>query len=151
MTTFVVTRAHLRTACDQEHWDLLDKLLELDASLIDDNALFTDEWGLWWGMLYEVAKRGAADGVRVLLKHGAKRQVGSWGDGLALTPLEVAEGKPEIERLLRDGARPRYLRQTDPPWPAGFSAEEEAVNKQGVVRDATGLVFQPVVWRTGGE
>ena len=31
MSTFSVTRAQLKTACDQNNWDLLDKLLEEQA------------------------------------------------------------------------------------------------------------------------
>jgi len=42
MSNFIVTRAHLKSACDQENWDLMDKLLEIDASKIDDHSLYTD-------------------------------------------------------------------------------------------------------------
>lgn len=45
MTEFEVTRAHLKGAFDQENWDLLDKLLEIDSTRINDNDLFTDTWG----------------------------------------------------------------------------------------------------------
>jgi hypothetical protein len=141
---FQVTRAHLKNACDQQNWDLLDKLLEIDASHINDNALFTDTWGSWWGLLFEVVQRNAPDGVRVLLKHGAKRNVGSWGDGLHESPLEVAEGKPAIMALLQEPQRPSYSRRSDPPLPSPeqATADDRAVNRQGAVRDGTGLIFQ---------
>jgi hypothetical protein len=72
MAEFEVTRAHLKSAFDQENWDLLDKLLEIDCSRINDNTLFTDTWGDWWGMLVEAVYRRSTDAVSVLLKHGAK-------------------------------------------------------------------------------
>ncbi len=45
MTEFQVTRAHLKNALDQGNWDLLDKLLEIDNTPINDNDLFTDNVG----------------------------------------------------------------------------------------------------------
>ena len=139
---FNVTRAHLKTAFAAEQWDLLDKLLELDSSRINDNALFTDTWGAWWGMLVEAVRRGSVDGVRVLLKHGAQRDLASWGDGVPFTAFEAAEDKPEILALLTSPKPPVYVRKTDPPLPEGESAEEQAVHRQGEIRDRTGLVFQ---------
>lgn len=133
-----ISRSQLKAACEQEDWDLLDLLLETDATHIDDNALFTDTWGDWWGLLMEVICRNSRDGVRVLLKHGAKRDAGLWGDGMPQTPLEAAEGKPEIIALLLDPARPEYSRKTDPPLPA-VNAE---VEEQGRIRNEAGLVFQ---------
>ena len=72
MTEFSVTRAHLKNACDQRQWDLLDRLLEIDASGIDDKSLFTDTWGSWWGMLLECVMQKQIKGVQVLLARGAE-------------------------------------------------------------------------------
>jgi hypothetical protein len=43
-----ISRSQLKAACEQENWNLLDLLLETDATHLDDNALFTDTWGDWW-------------------------------------------------------------------------------------------------------
>ena len=145
MPEFIVTRAHLKRACDQKNWDLLDKLLEIDPSHVNDNSLYTDGWGLWWGMLYSCVADRSIDGVRVLLKHGAQPDLASWGDGITETPLELARGAPEILALFDDPELPAYHRRTDPPLPVGESPEERAVNRQGEVRDERGLVFQPAV------
>lgn len=118
---------------------MLDLLLETDGTHIDDNALFTDTWGEWWGLLMEAIYRQACDGVRVLLKHGANPDVGRWGDGVPQTPLEAAEGKPEIMALLLEPVRPEYSRKTNPPLPSSVP-ETDAL---GRIRDKTGLVFQP--------
>ena len=67
MSTFSVTRAQLKTACDENNWDLLDTVLELDASQINDRSMYTDSWGAWWGLLLEVVRHGWVDGLRVLL------------------------------------------------------------------------------------
>jgi hypothetical protein len=142
MTNFVVTRAHLKSAFDQENWDLLDKLLEIDSSKINDNDLFTDTWGDWWGMLLEAVYNRSVDAVSVLLKHGAQRDVARWGDGIPITALEAAEDKPEILALLRNPEAPVYVRKTDPDLPATESSKETAINRQSEIRDATGLVFQ---------
>ncbi len=133
-----ISRSQLKVACEQENWDLLDLLLATDATHIDDNALFTDTWGDWWGLLMEVIHRKSSDGVRVLLKHGANRNAGLWGDGMPQTPLEAAEGQLEIVALLLDPARPAYSRKTDPPLPA----VDPAFDALGCIRDETGLAFQ---------
>lgn len=133
-----ISRSQLKAACEQENWDLLDLLLETDATHLDDNALFTDTWGDWWGLLMEVIYRKAPDGLRVLLKHGANRDTGRWGDGMPQSPLEAAEGEPEILALLQDPARSSYSRQSDLPLPAADPAFDEL----GRIRDDTGLAFQ---------
>lgn len=142
MTDFKVTRAHLKSAFDQENWDLLDKLLETDSSGINDNSLFTDTWGDWWGMLLEAVYRRSAHAVSVLLKHGAQRDLARWGDGIPITALEAAEDKPEILALLQNPEAPVYVRKTDPDLPSVESSKENAINRQGEICDATGLVFQ---------
>lgn len=139
---FKVTRADLKTAFDQQNWDLLDKLLEIDNSRINDNSLYTDSWGDWWGMLVEAARSRHVNGVSVLLKHGAQRDLASWGDGVPFTAVEAAEDKPEILALLQTLEPPVYVRKTDPALPSGESSEEKAINRQGEIRDGTGLVFQ---------
>ncbi len=142
MTDFQVTRAHLKNACDSQNWDLLDKLLEISTKHIDDNALYTDTWGEWWGLLLECIYRDNEVGVRVLLKHGANKKVGSWGDCIPVSPKEAAAEKPDILSLLNNDMRPTYTRQTDPPLPAHTSDEDHAVNRQGEIRKQTGMVFQ---------
>ena len=141
MPAFNVTRAHLKSACDQQNWDLLDRLLEIDASKIDDNALYTDTWGEWWGMLMAAIAVNSVDGVRVLLKHGADRECGTWGDCVPCSPVEAAKDKPEILALLQTPERPTYVRKSEPELPACESAEDQQINQQGAVRDASGLVF----------
>jgi hypothetical protein len=141
MQAFTVTRAQLRAACERQQWDLLDKLLEIDPTHIDDMALFTDTWGGWWGMLCAAVAAGATDGVKVLLKHGARRDVATWGDCVPETALELAREQPEILALLQSDAAPAYVRTTDPPLPAGESVNDQALKRQGAIRDATGLIF----------
>lgn len=141
MTEFKVTRAHLHRAFVAQNWDLLDKLLEMDSSKINDNALFTDTWGEWWGFLLEAVYNDAVDGVRVLLKHGADRTVGNWGDCIPITPLEAAHDNPVILALLQNERPPEYTRQTDPPLPTSETAEDAKINRQGEIRDQAGLVF----------
>lgn len=138
---FKVTRAHLKNACQKRKWDLLDRLLEIDSKFIDDKSLFTDDWGSWWGMLVEVIRKRSVDGVKVLLKHGANRNIGIWGDGLEQSPEELAAEIPAILALLRAEGRPEYVRKSDPELPTHETARDRAINHQGEVRDRTGLVF----------
>ena len=140
MTEFSVTRAHLKNACAQRQWDLLDRLLEIDASGIDDKSLFTDTWGSWWGMLLECVMQKQIKGVQVLLARGANRGVAMWGDGFMTTPREAAEEQPEILALL-DAETVTYERKTDPELPVGETEKDRAINRQGEIRDGTGLVF----------
>ena len=151
MPDFKVTRAHLKSACDAKNWDLLDKLLEIDASGINDNSLYTDTWGIWWGLLMETARLGATDGVRVLLKHAAKRDLACWGDGIEQTPLEMAQDFPDIVALLTNTQTPGYVRTSDPPLPQGESPDDAAVNRQGEIRDKTGIVFQTPILKPGNS
>ena len=145
-----VTRAHLKSAVDNQQWDLLDLLLEHNASAIDDNALYTDTWGEWWGMLLQCCLRGYPDGVRVLLKHGAKRDAESWGDiGEPMTPKRAARDNPEILALLRSKKRPTYTRTSEPRLPK--SLLNDPVNRQGEIRDRTGLVFQVEAFDSSDE
>ena len=151
MPSLTVTRAQLKAACDAQNWDLLDVLLAHDSSHIDDPALYTDSWGVWWGMLMETVRNDAIDGVKVLLKHGAQRDLASWGDGMAHTPADVAQDKPAILALLQAAERPTYIRTTDPPLPQGESPEAGAIDRQGQIRDQTGLVFQTTHLRSPDE
>jgi hypothetical protein len=140
--TFHVTRAHLRNACVTRNADLLDRLLEIDASKIDDKQLFTDDWGSWWGLLVEAICASWTDGVKVLLKYNANRHAETWGDGQIISALEHAAGQPEILALLQNPNRPEFQRGSNPPLPEDCTAEDAAVNRQGEVADRTGLVFQ---------
>jgi len=137
-----VTRAHLKNAVDTQNWDLLDKLLELSSKHINDASYYTDGWGEWWGLLLECVYKDAETGVRVLLKHGASRKLGSWGDCIPTTPVVAATEKPAILALLRSKNRPNYTRKTNPALPTSATELDHAVNQQGQIRDETGLVFQ---------
>jgi hypothetical protein len=141
MPTTQVTRAQLLNACQSRNADLLDKLLEYDASKINDNRLFTDTWGSWWGMLMHAINTDWTDGVKVLLKHNADRLAEIWGDGQTFTALECAADKKAILDLLQNPERPVYQRTTDPPLPECLSATDAATNRQGEIADRTGLVF----------
>lgn len=141
-SNYTVTRAHLKNACDSKNWDLLDKLLEISTKHINDANYYTDTWGEWWGLLLNCVYTDSVDGVRVLLKHGAKKHVGSWGDCIPQTPTEAAADKPAILALLQAETRPTYTRQTDPALPQQESPQDNAVNRQGVIQEATGLLFQ---------
>lgn len=138
-----MSRGLLKKAVEESNWDLLDKLLEMDHSLVNDNSMFTDGWGEWWSMLYHCSALGEVDGVKVLLKHGAKRKLSAWGDGLCLSPKEIAKenGHHEIVRLLQSKARPEYQRKTEPEIPAE-TEQERVVSRQREVADQTGLMFQ---------
>ncbi len=138
-----VSRALLKKAVDNQQWDLLDKLLEIDNQHINDTSLYTDTWGEWWGLLYECVQNNQPTGVRILLKHGAKRHQGNWGDCLPMSPLEYAQEKKfqEIMNLLIIKEKPTYQRQTEPEIPS-LNAHDKKVNQQGKTRDETGLVFQ---------
>jgi hypothetical protein len=41
----LIYRSQLKTACEQENWDLLDLLLETEATHLNNKALFTETWG----------------------------------------------------------------------------------------------------------
>ena len=144
MSDYPITRAHLKIACEKRMWDLLDKFLEIDAGHVNDKSMFTDTWGSWWSLLCEVVGRNQINGVKVLLKHGADPNLSSWGDGIPETPIEMAKDKPKILALLLNPQDVVYERKTDPPLPQWKEAarEIELINRQGVVRDQTGLVFQ---------
>ncbi|MCE7870363.1 hypothetical protein DYH09_08305 [bacterium CPR1] len=138
-----VARAQLKRAVEEEHWDLLDRLLELDHSSVNDNSLFTDTWGTWFGALYWCVGRNLRAGVQVLIKHGADPHLQCWGDCLPVSPLELAQegGKASLLPLLT-GAEPAvYQRQTDPEIPPETDADQ-AVNLQQEIANATGLTFQ---------
>lgn len=142
MKQIIVTRAHLKSAVENQNWDLLDKLLETDNSKINDTNLFTDTWGEWWGMLFHCVKRNYETGVKVLLKHGAKRSKGNWGDCIPMSPLEAAEELKHhgIVKLLKSKEKPVYERTTEPEIPE-LTEKDRRVNQQGDIADETGLVF----------
>jgi len=140
---YEVTRAHLKSALDARNWDLLDRLLEIDRSRIDDPALYTDTWGAWWGLLFEAVARRQVVGVRILLKHGARREVGVSGDCDSVSPETLAQEMPEILALLRASHPPQYRRQSEPVLPGELTPAEREINRVGEIRDATGQTFQP--------
>jgi len=114
-----VTREQLKQAVIQKNWDLLDRLLEVDSSAINDNSLFQDSWGEWSGLLIQCVTKSQVDGVRILLKHGANPQLATWGEGEHTFPLAVAEKRKNelIYRLLCGLDKPVYQRSSDPPLP----------------------------------
>ncbi|WP_027001855.1 hypothetical protein [Hugenholtzia roseola] len=103
----------LRQTIEAQDWDRLDSLLEQDSSLINEKSVYTDTWGEYWGFLLECVYRQQVLGVRILLKHGAKKTVGNWGDCLPTTPLEEAQRlqNQEIIALLQARERPTYQRK----------------------------------------
>lgn len=138
-----VSRALLKKAVDNKNWDLLDKLLETDSTNINDTSMYTDTWGEWWGLLYHCVIKHQVTGIKILLKHGADKTIGNWGDCIVETPLEYAKERQmhEIVALLSSKETPTYTRQTKPKLPK-LPAYDEKVNRQGQIRDSTGLVFQ---------
>lgn len=91
-------------------------------------------------MLLECVMQKQIKGVQVLLARGANRGVAMWGDGFMTTPREAAEEQPEILALL-DAETVTYERKTDPELPVGETEKDRAINRQGEIRDGTGLVF----------
>lgn len=138
-----MSRGLLKKAIEQKKWDLLDKLLERDCSHVNDKSMFTDTWGEWWSPLYECVLGKHFDGVTILLKHGADRNLSAWGDGMCLSPVELAKqkGHQKIIDLLESDEKPKYQRKTDPAIPEE-TAKEKAVNRQREIADETGLMFQ---------
>ena len=143
MTKKTVSRALLKKAIDHKNWDLLDKLLEIDPTHINDTSYYTDTWGEWWGLLYECVRKGQVNGVKILLKHGGNKEIGNWGDCIPMTPLEYAKEKKlsEIIALLSTDNSPEYIRKSEPELPE-LNDYDQKVNRQGEIRDETGLVFQ---------
>lgn len=137
-----VSRALLKKAMDEQNWDLLDRLLTLDNSAINDKSVYTDTWGEWWGFLYEAILNEQLVAVNILLKHGAKKSVGNWGDCIELSPIELAEekGLAEIVELLKNPAKAQYEAQKEVEIPS-LDAQDARVNQQGAIRDQTGLIF----------
>ncbi len=142
MENLQVSRAHLKNAVDACNWDLLDKLLEIDASQINDASLYTDTWGEWWGLLVECIRAELAEGVKILLKHGVDKKKGNWGDCIPYKPIEEAEmtKNQQIIDLLKSKERPIYERKTSPELPL-LTSKDALTNKQGSIRDETGLSF----------
>ena len=138
-----VSRALLKKAVDQKNWDLLDKLLEINPKHLNDRSYYTDTWGEWWGLLFHCVMKNQVDGVKVLLKHGANKKIGNWGDCLPYTPLEYAQEHKmdEIVQLLTGQKPPEYTRQSEPELPE-LNDYDQKVNRQGEIRDETGMVFQ---------
>ncbi|MCC5945268.1 MAG: hypothetical protein JJT94_10055 [Bernardetiaceae bacterium] len=138
-----ITVAHLKKAVDARDADLLDKMLSINKSQINYKSAYTDSWGEWWGFLMEAVLNSWEDGVRVLLKHGAKRKQGAWGDGLNMTPIEVAEEKnnQNILKLLKTQAKLTYERKTDPEIPP-LDEQSRRINEAQRIANETGLMFQ---------
>ena len=64
------------------------------------------------------------------------------GDCLPTIPLKAAADKLAILALLTADARPTYTRKSDPPLPESETAGDRRINRQGEIRDRTGMVFQ---------
>ena len=141
MSEYQVTRAHLKSAYQLAKWDLLDKLLSIDNSHINDASYFTDTWGEWWGLLLDAVIENRETAVHILLAHGADPAIGNWGDCIPTSPKEAAAEKPKILAILNDPGQANYVRRTDPPLPATLTDKEQRINRQGQIRDETGLIF----------
>jgi hypothetical protein len=136
--SFTVLRSHLKAACDNRDWDLLDKLLEMDRSAIDDNSMYTDTWGEWWGMLSECVRKKQKQGVHVLLSRGANPDLESWGDCIPTSPKAMAMNDPNLAPLFSEGIE-CYKRETEPELPKTALTE---FDRQGELRDKHGFFFQ---------
>lgn len=138
----MITRGHLKKAVDTQNWDLLDKMLTLDKTFINDRNYYTDTWGSWWGLLIECIQQNYTDGVKILLKHGIDKTEGVWGDCIPMTPIEFAKEREQGEMvvILESDIVPSYIRKSDPAIPSLGDAEE-IVNRRGEIADSTGLVF----------
>lgn len=77
--------------------------------------------------------------------------MGAWGDGAEVSPRDAAAGHPEILALLEAPARPDYVRRSDPPLPAGLTADQAATDRQGEIGDRSGLLFQAAVLKADEE
>ena len=141
MNQYEVTRAHLKKAYELAQWDLLDKLLSLDNSHINDASYFTDTWGEWWGLLLDAVYTDRLTAVQILISHGADTSLGNWGDCLPTTPKEAAVNKPAIMALLKNPDQASYQRISDPELPTDLTERQKRINQQGKIRDETGLIF----------
>jgi exopolysaccharide biosynthesis protein len=137
-----ITRGHLKKAVDTKHWDLLDKMLEIDKTFINDRKYYTDGWGAWYGLLIECIHKESLDGVKVLIKHGVDKTLGVWGDCEEVDPIQFAKERKqgEILVILESDASVSYERKTNPAIP-DLDDKENIVNRRGDIADSTGLVF----------
>lgn len=149
-----VARAHVVRAIESRDWDLLDQLLEQDPKHAKDRSLFTDTWGEWWGGLVECVRKGHTDGVRVMLKHGAKPTDSNWGDCCVESAIDIARerlpGGHPIRELLERRMPATYSRHGDRALPE-LSERDRLMERQAEVAAATGLQFQVDAFETKGE
>jgi exopolysaccharide biosynthesis protein len=137
-----ITRGHLKKAVDTKNWDLLDKLLELDKTFINDRKYYTDGWGAWYGLLIECIHQESIDCVKVLVNHGVDKTLGVWGDCEEVDPIQFARDRKQDEILviLESNSIPLYTRATNPDIP-DLDEKENTVNRRADIADKTGLVF----------
>ncbi len=134
--------------------DLLDLLLEKDDQNINNNSMFTDTWGEWWGLLFQMVLNRSVEGVSLLLKNGAEPPIKNWGDCIEMAPVELAhdlldkaENQKDINilkdiiELLQNPDSARYIRKTNPPIPE-LTDKERAIDRAADVQANTGLRFQ---------
>jgi hypothetical protein len=137
-----ITRGHLKKAVDEKNWDLLDKILSIDKSFLDDRRYYTDGWGTWYGLLIECIRQSSLEGVKILIKHGVDKTLGVWGDCNEMDPIQFAREQNEVDilNLLTSDSIPVYIRTTDPIIP-DLTEKESIVDKRIDIADSTGLVF----------
>ncbi len=138
----IITRGHLKKAVDTKNWDLLDRLLEIDKTFIDDRKYYTDGWGAWYGLLIECIHQESTIGVKVLVKHGVDKTLGVWGDCEEVDPIQLARERKqdEILGILESSSIPVYERTTNPDIP-DLEEKENIVNQRADIADKSGLVF----------
>lgn len=98
----------MKAAVEQKDAAALQQQLELSSRDINCKNAFGDGWGESWSLLYECVCTDWFEGVKLLLRYGAKPTLRAVGDGMNLTPLEVAQekGNTEMVRLLESVGRP---------------------------------------------
>lgn len=92
----------LKDAVARQDAETLAALLAQSSKNINAERVFEDTWGEWWGLLYEAVCNRWAEGVQILLRHGADPALEAVGDGMNYSPLEVAreKGYDDIVALL---------------------------------------------------
>jgi hypothetical protein len=140
--TMKINRIHLKKALDEKNWDLLDLLLEIDNSNINDPSYYSDTWGSYWGLLVECIFHREFQGILILLNHGIDKEIGVWGDGPRVSALEIAKEKKmfDVIDLLNSTNIPKFLRASNPPIP-DLNVREKIIDDKFKTNIKNGVVF----------